>query len=756
MRGFPTGGEIIDQNRGGLIGKPVDRVDGWAKVTGAAPYAYETQEAGEALVGVMVTATIPAGRIKAFDTAAAEASPGVVLILTHANLPLEQAGFNEPRDAPNGLYSAKPSLASDQVRFYGDPIALVVADSFENARAAAALVRAEYERAPAEVSFEDRLWAAEKAPSPTAYGDKGDFDGAFAAAPVQIDAAFTTPIENHAQMEPHATLAVWEGEGDDERLHLFTSHQILKAAQSSVAATFKMPPKRVRIVSRFIGGGFGGKLYVGPDVILAAQAAKALGRPVKVALTRPQMFSASTHRTASRQRIRLGADRDGRLTAIAHEGVIHCARFDEFTETVGAQTRNLYAAPNRRIRHDLVHLDLPIAHAVRAPGEAIGMLALEAAMDELAEAVGLDPIELRVVNEPTVDPDSGKPYGSRSLLACMREGAARFGWDRRSATSGLIRDGRWLVGLGMSAAIRSNYLVPSKATLGLAADGTATVRQAMTDIGTGTYTILAQIAAEALGLGVEQVQVEIGDSDFPSAPGSGGSFGAASAGSALLEAAMTLREQIAELVVADEASPLAGGRAEEVVFADGAVFIGNRSERLTDVMARNAPGGLETHSSMTPPKEYGDYSQHAHGAHFAEVGVDPLTGEVRLRRMLGVFAAGRILNAKTARSQALGGMIWGVGQTLTEENHVDPRFGSFVAQDLASYHVPAHADIVDLDAVFITEADDHGNPLKIKGVGELGICGAGASVANAIYNACGVRLRDYPMTLDKVLAGMKV
>jgi xanthine dehydrogenase YagR molybdenum-binding subunit len=753
MSDFPTGGEIIDQNRGGLIGKPVDRVDGWAKVTGAALYAYETQEAGDALVGVMVGSTIPAGKITAIDNAAAEAAPGVVLVLTHANTPLEQAAFGEPKEAPNGLYTAKPVLASDQVRFYGDPVALVVADSFENARAAAALVQVTYDRAPAELSFEDRLWSAEKA-SPTAYADKGDFDAAFAAAPVQIDAAYVTPIENHAQMEPHATLAVWEGEGDDERLHLFTSHQILKAAQTSVAATFKLPAKRVRVVSRFIGGGFGGKLHVGPDIILAAQAAKALGRPVKVALTRQQMFSASTHRTASRQRIRLGADRDGRLTAIGHDGIIHCARFDHFVESVGAQTKTLYAAPNRRIRHDLVHLDLPMAHAVRAPGEAIGMLALEAAMDELAEATGLDPIALRVINEPTVDPDSGKPYGSRSLLACMREGAARFGWDRRSAKPGLVRDGRWLVGLGMSAAIRSNYLVPSKATLGLAADGTATVRQAMTDIGTGTYTILAQIAAEALGLAIGQVKVEIGDSDYPAAPGSGGSFGAASAGSALLEAAMTLRQQIAALAVGDQASPLAGGRAEDVVFADGAVFIGNRSERLTDVLARNAPGGLETHSAMTPPKKYGDYSQHAHGAHFAEVGVDPLTGEVRLRRMLGVFAAGRILNAKTARSQALGGMIWGVGQTLTEENHVDARFGSFVAQDLASYHVPAHADIVDLDAVFIAEQDDHGNPLKIKGVGELGICGAGASVANAIYNACGVRLRDYPMTLDKVLAGM--
>ena len=753
MRDFPTGGEIIDENRGGLIGKPVDRVDGWAKVTGQACYAYETQDVGKALYGFMIGATIPAGRITAIHDADAKASPGVVLVLTHANSPCKLADWGTPKDAPNTLYTAKPYLVSDQVRSYGDPVALVVADTFENARAAAALVRIDYEAGEAATSFRDGLMSAEKSPSPTAYSDKGDFDTAFAAADVQFDQTYSTPIHIHAAMEPHATLATWEGEGKAERLHVYTSHQILKAAQRSIAETFQLERDAVRVVARYVGGGFGGKLMVGPDLILAALAAKAVGRPVKVALTRPQAAHASTHRTATRQRVRLGAAKDGVLSAIAHEGAVHCARYEDFTESFGAQTRNLYAAEHRRIRHDLVRLDAPMAQAMRAPGEAVGMLALEVAMDELAETVGLDPIELRARNEPTIDPDNGRPFGSRSLIACMREGAARFGWDRRQAP-GLVRDGRWLVGMGMSCAIRSNYLVPSKAKLGLAADGTATVRQAMTDIGTGTYTILAQIAAEALGLAVSDVRVEIGDSDFPAAPGSGGSFGAASAGSALLDAAMDIRKQAAVMAVADAKSPLFGGRAEEVIFADNRVFIGNRSERLADLIGRNAPGGLDAETSMTPPKEYADYSQHAYGAYFAEVGVDTVTGEARLRRMLGVFAAGRILNQKTARSQAIGGMIWGVGAALTEEAHLDARYGSFLAQDLGTYRVPSHADIVDLDAVFIHERDDHGNPLKIKGVGELGICGAGASVANAIYNATGVRLRDYPMSLDKVLAGL--
>ncbi len=749
MTDFPTASDIADANRNGLLGKPVDRVDGWAKVTGAAQYSYEIQEAGEPLVGVIAGATIAKGKILGIDTAAALASPGVVHVMTHENAP-PQAPFCHPPDVGNRLWGSKPFLNTDEVRCYGDPIALVVADTFENARHAASLITATYEGAVAGLSFEDNLSAAYTPDNPTAKVDVGDFDVAFANAPVRLDETYTTPIHNHAQMEPHASLAVWEG----ERLTLFTACQLLKATQRSVAETLMMPRDNVRIVARYIGGGFGGKLHVCAGATLAALAAKVLDRPVKVQLTRQQMFAVSTHRTASRQRIRLGADTEGRLTAIAHEGVMHHARFFDFTEPVAAQTRPLYAAANRRFRHQTVALDIPMADAVRAPGEAIGMLAIEAAMDELAHRLGLDPIELRVRNEPTADPTSGKPYSSRSLVGCMREGAARFGWDRRSAAPGQVRDGRFLVGMGMAAAIRTNYLMPARATVGLNVEGIATIRQAMTDIGTGTYTILAQVAAEALGLAVGAIRVEIGDSDFPPAPGSGGSFGAASAASAVLDAAMNLRREIAELAVADPQSPLFGAAPQDAVFTEGAILIGNRAERLTDLLARARPQGLIADGKNEVPKDYNDYSQHAHGAHFAEVSVDPVSGEIRLRRMLGVFAAGRVLNEKTARSQALGGMIWGVGSALMEENHVDLRYGSFTGQDLAGYHVPAHADIVDLDALFIEEHDDKANPLKIKGVGELGICGAGAAVANAVFNACGVRLRDYPLTLDKMLEAL--
>jgi len=738
---------IIEENRNGQIGRPADRVDGHAKVTGQAQYSHEIQEAGPALYGVLVTAPIARGRVAAARLEAAKAAPGVRLVWTHAEAP-QQAEFGFPHDASNRLWTAKPALYDDQVRFFGDVVAVVVAETFEQATAAAALVEIDYEETPADLDFEHVR--VELSSNPGNASELGDFDAAFAAAPLQIDAAYTTPVQIHAQMEPHASLATWNG----DELTVFTGAQLLKPAQRSVAETLRIDRDKVRIVSRYIGGGFGGKLHADPTAILAALTARELCAPVKIALTRQQMFSVSTHRTPTRQRVRLGAAADGTLTAIGHEAILHSARHFEFTEPAAMATRRLYAGANRRTSHSLVQLDVPMADAVRAPGEAVGLLALECAMDELAIAAGLDPIELRIRNEPAQDPEKAIPYSSRSLVECMREGARRFGWERRETTPGKVRDGRFLVGLGMAASIRSNYLMPAQCELGLSADGTATVRQAMTDIGTGTYTILGQIAAEALGLPISQVRVEIGDSSFPPAPGSGGSFGAASAGSALLDAAEKLRRQIADIAVGDMQSPLFGADPEQAFFAESSILIGNTAEPLADLLSRVAPDGLIARGRIDVPKDYNDTSQHAHGAHFAEVGVDPVTGEVRLRRMLGVFAAGRILNAKTARSQAIGGMIWGVGQALTEDNAVDTRYGSMAAQDLQHYHPPVHADIVDLDAVFIAEHDDKGNPLGIKGVGELGICGAGAALANAVFNACGVRIRDYPLSIDKMLPAL--
>jgi xanthine dehydrogenase YagR molybdenum-binding subunit len=401
-----------------------------------------------------------------------------------------------------------------------------------------------------------------------------------------------------------------------------------------------------------------------------------------------------------------------------------------------------------------VKLDLPGAGPMRAPGEASGTLSLECAMDELAEKLGMDPVELRIRNEPEVDPENGRPFSMRQLVRCLKEGAQLFGWDRRLPTPGQVRDGRWLVGLGMAAAIRGNFLLPAKCSFTVDAEGVITVRQGMTDIGTGTYTVLAQIAAETLGVPLGHVRVEIGDSELPPAPGSGGQFGAATAGSAALVAGMNLRKAIAELATGDEASPLFGGSPDAVSFQDGVVALDNRSEALGNLIRRAAPEGLTADGEIRPAQDAHNWSQQTYGSHFCEVGVDPVTGEVRVRRMLGVFAAGRILNAKTARSQLTGGMIWGVASALTEGNAVDLRYGSLINQDLAQYLVPVQADIGEVEAIMLDEVDDKANPMGIKGVGELGNSGAGAAVANAIYNACGVRVRDYPITPDKLLAGL--
>jgi xanthine dehydrogenase YagR molybdenum-binding subunit len=555
---------------------------------------------------------------------------------------------------------------------------------------------------------------------------------------VQLDAQYTTPVHIHAQMEPHASIAWWEG----DRVVIHCSSQLLESAQKCVANTLQIPNEKVRIVSRYVGGGFGGKLPIYGDALLAAMAARQLGRPVKTALTRQQMFHVTTHRSDTIQRVRLGATRDGVLTAIAHESWSHTARFDDFYESAASATRSLYAAPNRMTKHRMVKLDLPVADSCRAPGEAVGLLALESAMDELAHQLAIDPIELRLRNEPKEDPEKRVPYSSRQLVACLKEGAARFGWSRRKPQPGQVRDGRWLVGIGMSAASRGNFLRPAKCKVRLDGDGLLTAKMSMTDIGTGSYTVFTQVAAEMLGLPPAKVNMQLGDSDFPETAGSGGSFGAASAGSALYDACEKLRTRLAQSAGIDP------GQAR---FAGGKVAGSGKTATLA-TLAGSA--GIEADGEIKPGDMGKKYSQQAYGAFFAEVAVDTESGEIRLRRMLGVFAAGRILNAKTARSQALGGMIWGVGGALHEEAVIDPRYGCFVNHDLAEYHVPAHADIPAIEAVYLPEIDDKTNPLKIKGVGELGISGAGAAVANAVFNACGVRIRDFPLTLDKVLAGL--
>ena len=739
----PAPRNALDENRQGLMGKSVDRVEGRLKVMGKAPYAYEVSEPsmdGAPAHGYIVQATVSRGAVRAIDTSTAERAPGVLLVMTHLNAP-KQAPWG-PLELPDRYARSIPQLSSSKIEYYGQPVAYVVANTFEQARAAAKLITITYAAAKGEHDMQSPEIQGDLQTSffgePLIDGSKDGFENAFAASAVKCDSRFTTPPHAAAPMEPPATLAYWEG----RKLTVHCSAQLINSAQKGVASTLGIPPRNVRVVSRYIGGGFGSKLPIYGDVILSALAARELGRPVKTALTRQQMFHITSHRSDTVQRLRLGASADGKLAAVGHEAWSNGARHDNFFEPSALQTRLLYAAPQRYTPHYLAKLDLPVSDSTRAPGEAVGMLALEVAMDELAEKLKLDPIELRLRNEPVQDLDKNIPFSSRNLVACMKDGATRFGWNRRSSLPAQRREGRWLVGMGMAAAIRANVMMPSKCDVALDRDGLLTVKMAMTDIGTGSYTVLSQIAAEMLGLPMAKVRMQLGDSNFPATPGSGGSWGAASSGSGLFDACTNLRMKLATRL---------GISAADATFANGSVTGAGKSESLGSLAGTL---GVEASGEILPGAMAKQFSQQAYGAHFAEVAVNMDTGETHVRRLLGVFAAGRILNEKTAKSQIMGAMIWGVGSALHEDAVIDKRDGHFVNHDLAEYHVPSHADIPSIEVHFLTEVDDKTNPLKIKGVGELGICGAGAAVANAVYNATGVRIRDFPLTLDKVIAGL--
>ena len=738
----PAPRNALDDNRQGLIGKPIDRIEGRLKVMGKAAYAHEIVEGGApAAHGYIVQATISKGSVTVIDTSAAERAPGVLLVLTHLNAP-KQAAWG-PIELPDRYARAIPQLGSAKIDYYGQPVAFVVATTFEQARSASKLITIAYAKAAGKHDMKKPALAAELQTTffgePLIDGSKTDFEKAFAASSVTIDGNFTTPAHAAAPMEPPATLAYWEG----NKLTVNCSAQLINSAQQGVASTLEVPIGNVHLVSRYIGGGFGSKLPIYGDVILTALAARQLRRPVKTALTRQQMFHITSHRSDTVQRLRLGASFEGKLNAVGHEAWSNSASYDNFFEPSALQTRLLYAAPARYTPHYLTKLDLPVADSTRAPGEAVGMMALEVAMDELAEKLKLDPIELRLRNEPANDADKNVPFSSRNLVACMKDGAARFGWNLRSALPGQKREGRWLIGMGMAASIRSNVMMPSKCDVALSRDGMLTVKMAMTDIGTGSYTVLTQIAAEMMGLPIERVRMELGDSDFAATPGSGGSWGAASSGSGLFDACTNLRVKLAEKM---------GINVADATFANGSLSSAGKTETLG---ALAGTLGMQASGEITPGAMAKQFSQQGYGAHFAEAAVNIDTGEIRVRRLLGVFAAGRILNEKTAKSQISGAMIWGVGTALHEDAVIDKRDGHFVNHDLAEYHVPSHADIPKIDVYFLSEVDDKTNPLKIKGVGELGICGSGAAVANAVYNATGVRVRDFPITLDKVRAGLE-
>ena len=710
-----------------IVGRPHTRIDGPLKATGLAPYAYEHhREIENVAYGYVVGAAVAKGRINAIDTVAAKAAPGVIAIVTAADV----------GKLGKGKFNTVKLLAGPDVDHYHQAVAVVVAETFEQARAAAGLVRVDYARGKGRFDLDAALKTAPltDADKPGKGEDRvGTFETAFASAPVTLDAEYTTPDHSHAMMEPFASIAAWNGDA----LTVWTSNQMIDWGRTDLATTLNMPKEKVTFLSPYVGGGFGGKLFLRSDAVLAALGAKAAGRPVKLAMSRPFMANNTTHRPATRQRIRIGAAKDGTITAIAHES----GSGDQpngSPEAAVLQTNLLYAGANRLTSMRLAVLDLPEGNAMRAPGEAPGLMALEIAMDEMAEKLRMDPIAFRVKNDTQVDPkDPKRRFSQRELVRCLTEGAQQFGWSRRNAQPGQVRDGRWLVGMGVASAFRNHMNMTSGARVRLGKDGIVTVETDMTDIGTGSYTIIAQTAAEMMGVPLDAVVVKLGSSAFPVSAGSGGQFGAANATAGVYAACVKLREAVAQRL---------GYTSADAVFDGGKVTSGNRS---ADLGQAASAGELVAEDKI----EYGDLDKSwqlsTFGAHFVEVGVDSYTGATRLRRMLAVCAAGRIINPTSARSQVIGAMTMGVGSALMEELAVDTRFGFFVNHDLASYEVPVHADIPHQDVIFLDEADDKANPMKAKGVGELGLCGVGAAVANAMYNATGVRLRDYPLTLDK-------
>lgn len=723
----PATDNPIDQMK--VVGRAHDRIDGPLKTTGTAPYAYEWQnEVPGAAYGYVLGAAIAKGRITAMDLHDAESAPGVLAIVTATN-----AG-----KLGKGEMNTAALLGGPQIEHYHQAIAVVVAETFEQARAAASLINVDYQREQGTYSLAEQKPAVTTPPEDTPDKTAGDFDTAFAASPVQHDATYTTPDQSHMAMEPHASLAVWEG----DKLILRTSNQMIAWCRSELAKTLNIPEEKVRVLSPYIGGGFGGKLFLRCDAVLAALAARAAHRPVKVMLPRPLIPNNTTHRPATIQHIRIGTDEKGRITAIAHESWSGNLPGGA-PELAVQQSELLYAGKNRLTGLRLAQLDLPEGNSMRAPGEAPGLMALEIAIDEVAEKAGVDPVEFRIINDTQVDPlNTERFFSRRQLIECLRTGADKFGWHRRNTTPGQVRDGRWLIGMGVAAGFRNNLLDKSAARVHLDAQGVVTVETDMTDIGTGSYTIIAQTAAEMMGVPMEKVVVRLGDSDFPVSAGSGGQWGANTSTAGVYAACVKLREAVAEKL---------GFDADNAVFTDELICQGERTAPL----AKAAASGTLTAEDTI---EFGGldktFQQSTFAAHFVEVGVDIATGETRVRRMLAVCAAGRILNPKTARSQVIGAMTMGVGAALTEELNIDKELGYFVNHDLAAYEVPVHADIPEQEVIFLDDTDPVSSPMKAKGVGELGLCGVSAAIANAIYNATGVRVRDYPVTLDKLIEGL--
>ncbi len=719
------------------VGKPLDRVDGRLKVTGAAKYAAEF-DAPKMSHAVLVLSTIAKGAITAMDTSEAEKQPGVIAVITPDNMPKVAA--------------AQRPLFDKAIHYSGQSIAVVVAETLEEATRAADLVHVTYAEEKPAVEMEPVIDQAYQRGQPN---KRGDFDAGLAGATHKVDHIYRTPIEHHNPMEPHATVAVWNG----DMLTAYDSTQGVSGSAQSLARRFGIGADKVRVIDPFVGGGFGCKGQSWPHSSIAAMAAQVVNRPVKLALTRRQMFTSNGHRPPTRQAVILGAGDDGKLTAHQHYAINHTSRQDEFVEGTSRLATSMYSCANVNQGQKLLRLDVPGPTYARAPGESTGSFSIETAMDELAAELGVDPIELRLRNYAEKDEASNRPYSSKSLKECYRLGAEKFGWSKRNPKVGSMTEGRYLVGYGMASATYPANFWPTSAKAVMTADGKVQVQCGTQDLGTGTYTILGQIAADAVGVKPDMVRVEIGDSWLPNAPGSGGSNSATSAGSAVMLASQALKKQVVELYAATESSPLSGHADEDVEARDGKLTSKKdptKSVEYAEVMKKLGKTSLEGEATARPGAERGGgpgehYTMQGFGAQFCEVHVDPDLRMVRVARWVGAFGLGKVLNEKTLVSQLKGGVVWGIGMGLLEETIPDATHGRFVNCSLADYHVPVSADVCSIDIILVPEEDKFVSPIGAKGAGEIGITGAAAAIGNAIYHATGKRVRDLPITLNKIL-----
>jgi xanthine dehydrogenase YagR molybdenum-binding subunit len=735
------------------IGQPLDRVDGPLKVTGKATYTAD-QNIPNLAYAVLVTSAIAKGTIASMDTRAAEREPGVLAVLTHKDKPRLA---KDPTEVAAGSPAdrALQLLQDDRIVYGNQPIAIAIAETLEAAFESARLVTVRYAEQTPSVRMDEGLPNAYTPKKVGGAGDpgesrRGDFEQEFGRAGMRIKETYSTPFQTHSPMEPHATIAVWEGA---DKLTLYDTSQGIFGDRKRVADLLGLVPENIRVVSLFVGGGFGSKGPCWSHTMLCAIAARHVKRPVKLVLRRPQMFGPVGCRSATRQILSLGAQSDGKLAALRNETISHTSTFDEFTETATLPTRMLYSVPNNATVQRLVRSDIGTPSYTRAPGEAPGTFALEVAMDELAAKLNMDPLELRLKNYADRDEDKNLPWSGKLLRECYQRGAERFGWsgDRREPRA--MRDGHTLVGRGMATSVYPARRSPASALARLNADGTVLVEAGSQDLGGGTYTIMTQIAADALGVPVSLITFRLGDTRYPETPVSGGSQTAATTGTAVDSAARALRLKIFELATADPRLSASGAKVEDLSIANGEIAMrgSGRSLTIRDLVSGTGQPYIEAQASTKAGDEVKQYSMFSFGAQFAEVRVDADLGQIKVSRMVGAFAAGKILNAKTARSQFIGGMIWGISFALYEHTAYDERLGRIVNNNLAEYHVPVNADVGTIDVLWIDEPDWHVSPIGAKGIGEIGITGAAAAIVNAVYDATGKRIRDLPITPDKLL-----